>query len=63
MTLDECLRDREKRQEAVMKGRFAVGLDWEGSNMWPHGVKDVMNGMEGRGGFVVRITENGLDVE
>ena len=64
MTLDECVRDSEKRQEAVVKGRFAVGLDWKGSGMWPPGVKDVvMGGMEGRGAFVVRIGELGLDVE
>ena len=63
MTLDECLRDREKRQEAVVKGRFAVGLDWEGSGMWPPGIRNVVNGMEGRGGFVVRINEKGMDVE
>ena len=63
MTLEECLRDREKRQESIRKGRFAVDLNWEGSDMWPVGVRDAVGEMERRGGFVVRITERGLDVE
>ncbi len=63
MSLDGCLRDREKRQEAVKTGRFAVGLNLEGSGMWPGGVRDVVNTLRGRGGFVVRIDEKGLDVE
>ena len=63
MTLEECLRDREKRQESVLKGRFAVDLNWEGSDMWPVSVRDAVGEMERRGGFVVRITEKGLDVE
>ena len=46
-----------------MKGRFSVGLDWEGSELWPGGVRDVANAMQGRGGFVVRIGEGGVDVE
>lgn len=32
--------------------------------MWPPGVKDMVSGMEGRGGFfVLRIDDKGMDVE
>jgi hypothetical protein len=65
MSLEECLRDRDKRQEAVSRGRFRVGLNWEVAERWPVGVREALSGMEGRtrDGFVMRVTEEGVDVE
>jgi Rad51 len=63
MTLEDCLRDKDSRQEAVSKGRFGVGVNWEGAEGWPAGVRDAMKEMRGRGSFVVRIDEWGMGME
>ncbi|ETN45421.1 uncharacterized protein HMPREF1541_09252 [Cyphellophora europaea CBS 101466] len=64
--LTECLRDREKRQEAVGAGKFVVRLDWEGAERWPPGVREVVlggGGVEGgRGRIEMRIHGEGVDV-
>jgi hypothetical protein len=49
MTLEECLRDRDKRAEAVGQGKFSIGVDWSGSERWPLGVKERVMGLEGKG--------------
>lgn len=61
-TLEECLRDREKRQEAVAAGKFAVGPDWAGSERWPPGVREAVERLEGRGRFEMRITGEGVEL-
>ena len=51
MTLEECLRDREKRSEAVAAGRFSVVVDRAGSDRWSIEVKEGIERLEGRGRF------------
>lgn len=61
MSLEECLRDREKRQEAVAAGRFVgavIAVDGRG-----RGVRDAVEGVEGQGrarvGIVIKRAEGG----
>jgi hypothetical protein len=61
-TLEECLRDREKRQVAVKVGRFSVGLEWAGSDRWPPGVREAVEKLEGRGRREMRVTEEGVEL-
>lgn len=51
MSLEECLRDREKRQEAVAKGRFVVEVDRSGSEGWTADVKEEWRRLETGGSF------------
>lgn len=61
-TLVECLRDRDKRQEAVAAGKFAVSPDWNGSERWPPGVREAVEQLEGRGRFEMRIGREGVEL-
>lgn len=81
MTLQECLRDREKRQDAVGKGRVGVGvvLEGMGSEAMNRLRESIGSGMgmgvgtgvgmgvgvggEGSMVFVLRVTEEGVNVE
>ena len=49
--MEECLRDREKRFDAVRKGRFIAN------------VVSKREGETGAGGFVFRIVEEGVEIE
>lgn len=51
MSMEECLRDREKRFDAVRKGRFIAN------------VVSKREGETGAGGFVFRIVEEGVEIE
>lgn len=61
-TLAECLRDRDKRQEAVAEGKFAVCPDWSGSERWPPGVREAVERLEGKGRFEMRIGREGVEL-
>ena len=63
MSLEQCLGDREKRQEAVKKGRFVVSVDWRGSGRWNAAVRERLGKMEGEGRFGVRVCEGGVEVD
>jgi hypothetical protein len=53
MTLEECLRDREKRQAAVREGRASVGIDRSDAGRWTTGIRDRLDAMQGKGGFTL----------
>jgi Rad51 len=55
MLLEECLRDREKRQGVIEKGRFVAEVDRGRSEMWSADVRDAIRGMEGEGNFALSI--------
>ncbi len=63
MSLDECLRDRDKRQETVSKARVKVGPDLEGaeSEIWRMGVRKRVMAVEGRGSFIMGLAEKGFE--
>lgn len=56
MSLEECLRDRDKRQQAVAQGKFSVNVDWSSSERWPVGVREAVGTLDGKGrvGMVIR---------
>lgn len=58
MSLEECLRDQEKRQEAVAKGRLLAELDRSGAENWTSEVREALRriGAEGSFGFSVSTT-------
>lgn len=62
MSLDECLRDRAKRQEAVNRNRVRVGIgdEWFNNVLRDREVKDELNKLEVRGTFVMRVDEVGV---
>jgi len=51
MSLDECLRDREKRQDVVARGRFVAEVDRSGIESWTANVKEAWRNMEAGGSF------------
>ena len=57
MSLEECLRDRDRRQEAVAKGRFMVGVDHGGIENWTSETKDRLRRQEREGMFQLDIGE------
>lgn len=63
MSLEQCLRDREKRQEAVGKGRFVVSVDWKGSERWDAGVRQKLGELEDKGRCGMRVWEGGVEVD
>jgi len=56
MSLQACLRDREKRQEAVVKGSFAAEVDRSGSEMWTAGLKEKWRQLDPGGSFEFSIS-------
>ena len=63
MSLEECLRDREKRQEAVTVGRFTISVEFERSEVWPSGVREALEMLRGKGRFVMTVRGDGADIE
>ena len=65
MNLDECLRDRERRQAAVVRARAKVSLDLEASEreMWPSGLREKVLGLESNRGFIMILDADGIHVE
>lgn len=55
MSLEECLRDREKRQEAVAKGRFVVEVDRSGSDRWTADVNEGLRRLKAGGSFTFNL--------
>ena len=53
MSLEECLTDRAKRQEALAKGRFVVEIDHGGAERWTSDVRDALRRLEVEGSFVM----------
>lgn len=51
MSLEECLRDQGKRQDAVGRGGFVAEVDRSGSETWPASVKEECRRMEAVGSF------------
>jgi Rad51 len=51
MSLEECLRDREKRQDVVARGKFAAEVDRSGFESWTADVKEAWRNMEAGGSF------------
>ncbi|KPI44292.1 uncharacterized protein AB675_8301 [Cyphellophora attinorum] len=64
MSLEECLRDRDKRAEAVAQGKFSIGVDWSQGDRWPAGVRDGVSRVEAKGrvGMVIRGCDEGVGV-
>lgn len=51
ISLEECLRDQEKRQDAVTKAEFVAEVDRSGSETWTTSVKEGWREMEAGGSF------------
>ncbi len=51
MSLEQCLRDQEKRQHAVTKADFVAEVDRSEIATWTASVKEVWGEMEAGGGF------------
>ena len=51
MSLEECLRDQKKRQDAVAKMKFVAEVDRSRSEIWTTGVKEEWKKMEAGGSF------------
>lgn len=51
MSLEECLRDREKRQDSVAKERFMAEVDRSTIETWTAGLKEGWRKMETGGSF------------
>jgi DNA-repair protein XRCC2 len=51
MSLEECLRDREKRQDVVARGKFVAEVDRSGIESWTANVKEAWRNMEAGGSF------------
>jgi hypothetical protein len=58
MSLEDCLRDREKRQEAVSNGKFLAEVDRSRSEAWTADVKEEWRKMEAGGSFSFSIGSN-----
>jgi hypothetical protein len=59
LTLEQCLHDRTQRQEAVRKGRVAVGVVYG----LPSGMLGQQGQGQGRKGLVLRVVEGRVEVE
>lgn len=55
MTLEDCLRDRSQRQEAVAEGKFLAEIDGSGAERWASNVKDMIRRMNAEGNFTFYI--------
>ncbi|KAI1624968.1 DNA-repair protein XRCC2 [Exophiala viscosa] len=67
MSLEECLRDAEKRLEAVRNARFIATVEWRpGQSLERDRVMIAMGAGEGSGnhpGFAFKIDGSGIDIE
>jgi Rad51 len=51
LSLEECLRDREKRQDVVARGKFVAEVDQSGIESWTANVKEAWRNLEADGSF------------
>ena len=62
MSVEEALRDADKRQEAVEKGQVHVIVNQWGSEEWSDGIKKALSADSSGGGFDFRITQAGITI-
>jgi len=62
-TMEDCLRDKGQRLEALSHGRFIATVDWSGSNAWTSGVRDAIETSNRKGSFGFRVTTDGVEID
>ena len=63
MSIEECLRDKENRRRAVIRGRFVASLDRTTSELWGSGMREAVDKLPRRGNMEFRVTEHGVEID